>query len=164
MWRVIGRIPPDSNPINCLAYQGNPMTRTTWQPIEKAPKDGTEQILWQSGWGKMIGYWSDGLGRWYIDGSEGPHLPTHFFTPPADPVAEPTTTAAPPPSSIEAETQRRKDAEARLCSAAKLIDQIVAGETLAWLACGEWKRKNDHYLIEAREEAVAATTRNKPKQ
>jgi hypothetical protein len=57
-----------------------------WQPIETAPKDGTDLLLWWPYWSKIPvhGYWS--LGEWAslsaISEGDGP---THWMPLPAPP-------------------------------------------------------------------------------
>lgn len=58
-----------------------------WQPIESAPKDGTEVDLWHPKLGRITGSnWDSYMERWTIlCDSEGP---THFMLPPAQPEVE----------------------------------------------------------------------------
>jgi hypothetical protein len=47
--------------------------KTTWQPIETAPKDGTKVDLWvnfqRSGWGRVAdAYWNDEVRDWQLGG------------------------------------------------------------------------------------------------
>ena len=62
-----------------------------WQPIETAPKDGVEVILW-NGFQKccVICFWHDVVGRWYVPskgaygGWLGKDIATHWMPlPPA---------------------------------------------------------------------------------
>lgn len=58
------------------------LAERTWQPIQTAPKDGTEILLYAGGSG--IGQWDDMLGWW----SEGNFMnnPTHWMPLPTDPM------------------------------------------------------------------------------
>lgn len=55
-----------------------------WQPIEKAPKDGTEVDLWHPKLGRITGSnWDTYMERWTI--LCDPEGPTHYMLPPAPP-------------------------------------------------------------------------------
>jgi len=55
-----------------------------WQPIESAPKDGTEIDLWHPKLGRITGsHWDAYMERWTI--LCDPEGPTHFMLPPAPP-------------------------------------------------------------------------------
>lgn len=58
-----------------------------WQPIESAPKDGTEVDLWHPKLGRITGSnWDAYMERWTI--LCAPDGPTHFMLPPAPPEVE----------------------------------------------------------------------------
>jgi hypothetical protein len=60
----------------------------TWQPIETAPKDGTE-ILLTDGHYKRTGYWATRIGAWSIDAAVPLGMPTHWAPLPEFPPPEP---------------------------------------------------------------------------
>jgi hypothetical protein len=53
-----------------------------WQPIETAPKDGTE-ILLTDGYYKRTGYWAKRIAAWSIDAVPPLNMPTHWLPLPA---------------------------------------------------------------------------------
>lgn len=56
----------------------------TWQPIETAPKDGTE-ILLLCGRSKRTGYWARRIERWVIDAVVSLPKATHWMPLPTAP-------------------------------------------------------------------------------
>jgi hypothetical protein len=71
---------------------------STWQPIETAPKDGTNVLLVNRRGNIAAGLWRDGLfgerGGWWLRGGNAPntffndhHGPTHWMPLPAAPKA-----------------------------------------------------------------------------
>jgi hypothetical protein len=50
---------------------------TEWQPIETAPKDGTEVLL-TNGEYKRAGYWATRINAWSIDMVPPIKAPTHW--------------------------------------------------------------------------------------
>ena len=58
-----------------------------WQPIETAPKDGGEVLLWQEGWGVIRGWYSGDDKTWYGPGAHDsePCRPTHWMPLPRPP-------------------------------------------------------------------------------
>lgn len=66
-----------------------------WQPIETAPKDGTDILLWPTRWPKKLvsaGYWNEGSSSWSLLGdlAFNPQSPTHWL-PYASPPKETST-------------------------------------------------------------------------
>ncbi len=59
----------------------------TWQPIETAPKDGTEVLVWD-GYGVKIAWWEPYRrttgGVWFYDG-DNYTWPTHWMPLPEEP-------------------------------------------------------------------------------
>jgi len=65
---------------------------STWQPIETAPKDGTEILAWQWGEGTFVVFWCPRFFTWKwtthrLDGDEYLY-PSHWMPLPASPVTE----------------------------------------------------------------------------
>jgi hypothetical protein len=55
------------------------MTMTgEWQPIESAPRDGTE-VLFTDGHYKRTGYWARRIEAWSIDSAVTLKMPTHWL-------------------------------------------------------------------------------------
>ncbi len=62
-----------------------------WRDISEAPMDGTEVMLWVSGYrGIIMAYWYNQEDRWRTKTSErwGKDIPTHFMPLPQPPKAE----------------------------------------------------------------------------
>ena len=61
-----------------------------WQPIETAPKDGTQILLWErQSRGPFMGWWHDGwpsLESYWTDEAETEPDPTHWMELPERPV------------------------------------------------------------------------------
>jgi hypothetical protein len=55
-----------------------------WQPIDTAPKDGTEVLL-TDGKYKRTGYWARRVGVWSIDAIVALEPPTHWMPLPEPP-------------------------------------------------------------------------------
>ncbi len=55
-----------------------------WQPIETAPKDGTE-ILLTDGHYKRTGWYAKRIGVWSMDAAVSLAMPTHWAPLPAPP-------------------------------------------------------------------------------
>lgn len=61
-----------------------------WQPIETAPKDGRDILLWPTRWPRKkidLGFWNDGSGSWSLstDIEYSPQNPTHWMPLPEPP-------------------------------------------------------------------------------
>lgn len=65
---------------------------SSWQPIETAPKDGTEILAWQKGEGAFVVFWYSRLFNWKwtthdLGGDENLY-PSHWMPLPAPPTTE----------------------------------------------------------------------------
>lgn len=78
------------------------MTDPRWQPIETAPKDGTEILLTDGHW-KRTGWWAKRIGSWSIDAAVSLTMPT-LWAPLPDPPA-----ASAEPSPLECEPKDFND-------------------------------------------------------
>ena len=65
------------------------LSQDNWQPIETAPKDGTDVILWDPALdvGVTIGSWSDykKSGDWWMEGEQVTGFPSHWMPLPEPP-------------------------------------------------------------------------------
>jgi len=67
-----------------------------WQPIETAPKDGTEILAYygQEGRGQILilawdeNWWGPGNGDWVLNGEKDYATPTHWMPLPAPPIED----------------------------------------------------------------------------
>jgi hypothetical protein len=57
-----------------------------WQPIETAPKDGTEFLAFQPGWELDFAWWDQARGMW-MDRHGDQTVPTHWIPLPPPPEA-----------------------------------------------------------------------------
>ena len=58
----------------------------TWQPIETAPKDGTETLLWEKGFEVYaVGYFCELAEKWVVFGTHWNWQPTHWMPLPEPP-------------------------------------------------------------------------------
>jgi hypothetical protein len=88
---------PDTHPLNVAARKartalsGSPAPSTEglreWQPIETAPRDGTEILTFSDriGLGNMVLYWADGYWREKANGLGLKYEPTHWQPLPPSP-------------------------------------------------------------------------------
>ena len=61
------------------------LQRPGWQPIDTAPRDGTEILLWHPGQGKALAFW-DSRQQWNYDGNPFVwYPPTHWHPLPPEP-------------------------------------------------------------------------------
>ena len=59
---------------------------TDWQPIETAPTDGKESLVYTTGAGIVVMYWDDYKGEWTTGLDDGGGLePTHWMPLPPPP-------------------------------------------------------------------------------
>lgn len=73
------------------ALAGSPaLAQPRWQPIETAPKDGTE-ILLSDGTYKRTGYWAKRRECWSVDTVVQLPMPTHWLALPQAALAQPRT-------------------------------------------------------------------------
>lgn len=98
--RWIGSLPRDQfdlHMMGCRAYERRGIERAAeWQPIETAPKDGTEFDVWVPdafGGYRMCGLSFNTRGKLRQHGrlteADLPRWPTHWMPPPAPPPSEP---------------------------------------------------------------------------
>lgn len=61
----------------------------TWQPIEAAPVDGTEILLWEGEFETYaVGYFCEAEGRWQVFPGIGTITPSHWMPLPEPPEEE----------------------------------------------------------------------------